>query len=53
MNIKSRFPRNCTWLDIIIESFGVKVEYTVSTKKEAETIKEQLLQVINDLDTLI
>ena len=53
MDIKSKFPRSCAWLDIIVQEYGTKIECSVNTVKEAETMKEQLMEVINDLDTFI
>jgi hypothetical protein len=53
MNITSRFPRSSAWVDVIVEEYGTKVECSVSTIKEAEAMKEELMQLINDLDTYI
>ncbi len=53
MSITSRVLRNSARVDVIIEMYGTKAQCSVSTIKEAEAIKEKLMQVINDLDTYI
>lgn len=52
MNITSK-PKNDYWVTITVEEYGTKVECSVSSLKEAEDMREELINVLNDLDTYI
>ena len=53
MNITSKFPRNYTWLDVTVEEYGTKVQCSVYNIKEAEDLKQELTEVLNNLDNYI
>lgn len=52
MNIKSK-PKNDQWVTVIVEEYGTKVECSVNTIREAQVMRDELMEVINDLDTYI
>lgn len=52
MNIKSKLT-NYSWMVITIDADNTEIIYNIDTIKEAESLKEELIEVINDIDTYI
>lgn len=52
MNIKSK-PKNDYLVTVTVEEYGTMVQCDIINLKEAQNMREELMSVLNDLDTYI